>query len=82
MASNHHIKETPTIPAESVNAEYFDAESNIEESCCAFKTLKEIEITKISKGGSLKDEYFCAKCGRSLQDLMDREEERKKLGGT
>ncbi|TMW49858.1 hypothetical protein DOY81_005039, partial [Sarcophaga bullata] len=80
MATNHHTKETPTIPAESVNTEYFDAESNIEESCCEFKTLKEIEITKITKDGTLKDEYFCAKCGRSLQELMAREEERRKLG--
>lgn len=76
MASNNHQQnETPTIASNSSsNTEFYDAESNDEsESCCVFKSLAEIEITKITKEGNLKEEYCCAKCGRSVEELIARE---------
>lgn len=77
MASNNHQQnETPTIASNSSsNAEFYDAESNDESetSCCVFKTVAEIEVTKISKEGNLKEEYCCARCGRSVEELIARE---------
>ncbi|KAM7354072.1 vacuolar fusion protein MON1 homolog [Cochliomyia hominivorax] len=72
--------ETPTIASNSSsNTEFYDAESNDEaDSCCVFKTLAEIEINKVCRAeGNLQVEYCCAKCGRSLQGLIAREELKK-----
>ncbi|KAI8118660.1 protein SAND [Lucilia cuprina] len=74
MASSNHF-ETPTIASNSSsNAEFYDAESNDDsDTCCVFKSLAEIEVTRITKEGKFTEEFCCAKCGRSVQELIDRE---------
>lgn len=70
MDSNNQF-ETPTIESNySSNTEFYDAESN--DACCVFKSLTEIEVVRTYKDG--KEESCCAQCGRSVQELVAREQ--------
>lgn len=79
MASNNNF-ETPTIASNSSsNTEFYDAESNDgNDTCCVFKSLSEIEIINTTKDGALEEDFSCAKCGRSLKELMAKEKLKQK----